>query len=866
MTHSGHDPDRTELLATRGPLAVPDDAGVLEPGARIGRHRIVELIGRGGMGEVYRAEQLEPVRRTVALKLMRGRRMDARHLAYFEVERQLLAQMRHPAIAQVFDAGTTPEGQPWFAMEFIAGSPLTTYCETHQLPLEARLRLLIGVCEGVQHAHQRGVVHRDLKPGNLLVDEVDGRPLPKIIDFGIATAASGGDTGDAEAREVAGTPDYMSPEQASGDPALVDTRSDVYSLGVVLFELLNGRRPGAGALPAPRGELDWVVARAMAPDRGDRYQSASELAEDLRRFLQGHALSAVPPTPRYRIGKFVRRHRSAVAAATIALVALVGGLAMSVHGLLQARAQRAIAEERSTQLETVAAFQQSMLEQMDMRAMGAELSEGLREQVGRAGPEAAAALDEVLFHASPPDLARRLVDGSLLSGAEEAIASDFAQQPLLDADLTASIAAVRAALGLGVEAARGYAHVAAIRERELGPADPATLDARRAQTAALLVAGDADGARRVIDQALLHASALAGNDPLRLRLEHEDANVLALAGDRAAAREQLEALHLRAAEALGEDSDVATGILNDLAILQSRMGDPAAGLVSMQRLAVIREREHGRDSLRTLGVLHNLGPMLAMTGDAEGAIELQREVVERRIRLFGAEHPDTLAARANLATFLVDAGRSEESLEMSVEVIEALERVRGVASRETLRAKLNRATAFARIEEYERALALQAEVLDARTRLFGPDHPDTLFIGINFAGTLLQAGRTGAALERVTDLLPSAREVLGLRHPQAQAALQIRGEARVELGEHGLASRDFAELLQARREALGDEHHQTIGTAALLADALADSGLAAEAATVRAELVEPLLAKDPDTLAPPLRTLAESLRDPARRG
>ena len=213
MQGSADDPERTELLATRSPAAgALADIDALAPGARLGRYRIEALLGRGGMGDVYRAEQLEPVHRTVALKLLRAQKLDARHLAYFEVERQLLAQMRHPAIAQVFDAGTTDDGHPFFVMEFIAGSPITRWCDEHALPLAERIALFIRVCEGVQHAHQKGVIHRDLKPGNLLVDEVDGRALHKIIDFGIATASSLTD-----GREIAGTPDYMSPEQADGD-------------------------------------------------------------------------------------------------------------------------------------------------------------------------------------------------------------------------------------------------------------------------------------------------------------------------------------------------------------------------------------------------------------------------------------------------------------------------------------------------------------------------------------------------------------------------------------------------------------------------------------------------------------------------
>ena len=368
------DPDRTQLLATHAPGAVPPREGDLPHGVRLGRYRIESLLGRGGMGEVYRVEQIEPVRRTVALKLLRGQALDPRRKAHFEIERQVLAQMRHPAIAQIHDADTTPDGQPFFVMEFIDGQPITAYCDARALPLRARLALFIEVCEGVQHAHQKGVIHRDLKPGNLLVDDSEGRARPKIIDFGIATAAARAGTG-----EIAGTPDYMSPEQAAGDQVVLDTRSDVYSLGVVLCELLSGQRPRArgetvstqprtASLPsaqiaalAPdqraqlaqargtrpdamqrvlRRELDWVVARAMAFERGDRYPSAAALAEDLRRFLDGKPLYAVPPSRKYALRKFAGRHRAGLAAGVVATLALVGGLSLSVHRLSLARAAR----------------------------------------------------------------------------------------------------------------------------------------------------------------------------------------------------------------------------------------------------------------------------------------------------------------------------------------------------------------------------------------------------------------------------------------------------------------------------------------------------------------------------------------------
>src|SRR5690606_36518152 len=451
----------TEGLYTRTGAAVDVPEGTLAPGTRIGHYRIDTLLGRGGMGEVYRAQQLEPVRRTVALKRLHLRQVDARHLAHFEIERQMLAQMRHPAIAQVYDAGTTPDGHPYFAMEFIEGSPLTSYCEQRGLPLRERLALFVRVCEGVQHAHQKGVVHRDLKPGNILVTEVDGRPLPKIIDFGIATAADRG-ASEVARLERAGTPDYMSPEQAGLEEGVeIDTRSDVYTLGVLLYELIAGRRPSAGAstdgalhtaatTPPPpsqqidtlapgnadararqlhlrrpqlrrllRNELDWVVLKAMRRDRNERYPSASALAEELCRFLDGRPLSAVPHSRRYVWGKYLARHRLGVAAAASVSVAVLAGLALSLYGQHQHNGQRRLAEQRSAELDRVAAFQQSMLEQVVIEAMGAGFSAGLRRQLQKAAPEKLALLDQVLSSASPADLARHQIDRQLLANALE---------------------------------------------------------------------------------------------------------------------------------------------------------------------------------------------------------------------------------------------------------------------------------------------------------------------------------------------------------------------------------------------------------------------------------------------------------------
>ena len=358
------------------------------------RYLVGEEIGRGGMGTVYRAEQLRPVRREVAVKLINPG-MDSRSvLARFEAERQALAVMDHPHIARVLDAGATPEGRPFFVMELVRGVPLTDYCDAHHLAIAGRLELFRQACGAVQHAHQKGVIHRDLKPGNILVEEHDGVPNPKVIDFGLAKAVGGAalteQTLFTAPGSVAGTPLYMAPEQAGPDAGDVDTRADVYALGAILYELLTGSPPinretlrraalheilrvirevepqppssrlgsspdlptvaaNRGTEPARlgrfvHGDLDWVALKALEKDRSRRYETAAALGADVERFLHHEPVAAGPPTLRYRAGKFVRRNRAAVVAASLVFLALVAGIIGTSLGLFEARRQRDAAD------------------------------------------------------------------------------------------------------------------------------------------------------------------------------------------------------------------------------------------------------------------------------------------------------------------------------------------------------------------------------------------------------------------------------------------------------------------------------------------------------------------------------------------
>ncbi len=890
-----HDDDATRALGAPAGGGT-DDArpGELAPGERVDAYRIVRLLGRGGMGEVYLADQLEPVRRTVALKLLRGR-LDARLRALFEVERQVLARMQHPVIAQLHDAGTSAGGEPWFAMEYIAGEPVTDYCQRQGLGLRARLALFIRLCEGVQHAHAKGVVHRDLKPANLLVGTLDGRPAPKIIDFGIASA-SARLHGAGAAVERAGTPAYMSPEQLGDDPDAVDARCDVYALGVVLHELLTGERPPApgddrttlrppsqgltrARVPAGvaaaelarvlRGELDRVLLKALARDPGRRYDSPAALADDLQRFLDGRPLQAVPATRGYVAAKFIGRHRLGLGAGAAVLAALVAGLVASMLALGEARRAEAEALARQAELARVVAFQRGMLGELDVRAMGAGLLALQVDALAPDHPALAEAIEAPLAAGAATDIARGLVDRYLLQRALQAVDRDFADQPRLAADLRSTVAGVQERIGAHAEALATWRAVAAALAPLEGPSAPATLRARRGELEALSALGRRDEAHALLDALAPGHAALPPGDPDRLVFERLRLRRQGGDGDRAGALAGLEALLAGAADVAdpARRFQIEDDVRTDIAILRIGLGDVARARADFEAILAARRGRHPEGSSPILDAMANVASARGAEGDLAGSLAVVEPLVDGRARLLGRDHPDTLSARMNRAITLLRLGRTDEAEDELVAVEAAYVRLFGPAHPAAVRTRLNLGTLYARDGRHAEAAAVHRAVWEARRDSLGDDHPDTLRALSNRASTERDAGRLADAEASSRELRRRVEAALAPEDPLQVEAIALLASVRAASGDAASARALLLEAIELARARFGAGHPLTLRMGLAYGEFLRDRGDGEALEALRAGLLAPLAPADPAALPPELAALrASGLEDGVLEG
>lgn len=811
----------------------------------VGNYELLEALGEGGMGTVFLAQQNQPVVRKVALKVIKGGYRSKQILTRFEAERQAMAMMDHPNIARILDAGETPSGHPFFAMELVTGLPLTKYCAQKKLTIDQRLQLFRDICSGVQHAHQKGIIHRDLKPSNIMVAEVDGKAVPKVIDFGLAKALESTQkltdgslyTGEGQ---VLGTLKYMSPEQAGVRADDIDTRTDIYALGIILYELLTGSTPLDDSslrseplhkilewireqeAPKPSdklrhikdnslskithdrntdakrlhsilaGDLDWIVMKSLEKDRARRYESVSGLSDDIRRYLESEPVSARPPSYSYRVQKFVRKHRGFVTAAALVFIALLLGIIGTTTGMLRADSALALANDREKEANDARDEEQQQREKAEQARTDAEREAEISAEINRFFNEDVLAMSYVQRSVSDISVREALIN------AASRIDGRFEAMPVVEGEIRRTIGRSLAGLGRFKEGIEQLKKSHEVLEQALGPDDPKTL----------ATVGELGRAYRDWEQ----------NKEAIPYLETYLAGMIRLHGEDSRQTNQAQHMYAMTLHGLGQNDLAEEYFLKTLAWRRKNQGNNSGGTIqTVLSLGALYLYDHryeeaeplvveaaesaqkylGENNYTTFVAIDNLAQLYLDSGRYSDAEPLLVKTLEQATALFGENHPSFSAIAGKLADLKKKTERYSEAIELRHKQIQSNSIVYGPKSEMTFNSRFELVSCLRNDKQFD---AAETELLSIRDDIQGslkPKHPFKVIVEFELGQLDFSKADYEAAQEHFRKAHDDALDWYGDKHWLIESTTGLMANAAWMLKDYETARTNWRSMLQA---------------------------------------------------------------------
>ncbi|MEE9391263.1 MAG: serine/threonine-protein kinase [Planctomycetota bacterium] len=764
----------------------------------IGGRRIIKKLGQGGFGVVYLAQQETPIRAQVAIKVIRPGMASSGVIARFEAERRALERMKHPNIASVLDVGSTPDGLPYFVLEFVPGQRISDYVTDRNLSLEDRCRLIIDVCMAVQHAHEKSVIHRDIKPSNVIVTEIDGKAVPKVIDFGLAKAVRGNLTDTSAltlANEIVGTPQFMSPEQVSFGEQDVDTKTDVYSLGGLIYTLLTGVLPfGGGRLqnlsplalekvirdegptkPSLRvmreegvaatkarlsrrlkGDLDWIIGKAMEKDRERRYHSAAALASDLQRHLDGKAVDAGPPSRIYRLKKLIGRNRVAFASLSAVLIALVATAIFSYVAAKSERQLRREAEKQLTKFESVASFAEQMLSGLD--------------------PAIARGADTTLLR-------------KMLARANSSLDDDRPSEPEVEIQLRTMIGHAYLSIALGTEARQQLDRAVQLAGEHLPEPHRLRQNAESALGQVLVLQSEFEPARILFARiAAQRKKALGKDDPKTLEAQSNLGVALFSMGRYQQAYDLQKEILQRRSTVLGENHQDSVSSRNSVATALSKLDRDAEAVELLEEVLTIQLSTLREIHPRTMATINNLALSYSALGRRDDAIDKFRRLLEIKKRILPAGHPSLVISMNNLAMVYGDAAQPEKAVRMIREALKIAVGKNGKPNLRSLTLLNNLGVNLIRAGQKPEAMRVLEEAATGLSQRLDPAHANCIAVWTQVASLKWELGYFEEGLsiaERMLKLAPNKlprehRSIPKIHRARARCLLGLKRVAEAE--------------------------------------------------------------------------------------